>query len=54
MIRGSRGEDWSVAVAIVLALMVIYNANGREIGSYDSQQPTKFPRANCCCVVRLG
>jgi hypothetical protein len=35
------GIDRAVAVAIVLLLVLVYNSNGREIGSYDSQ-PTKF------------
>lgn len=34
-------HDYATAVLIALALFVIYNANGREIPSYDSQ-PTKF------------
>ncbi|MEO6238493.1 MAG: hypothetical protein ABIQ52_15965, partial [Vicinamibacterales bacterium] len=47
---GSRGpamtgrgqtRDVATAVAIGLAMFVLYNANGREIGSYDSQ-PTKY------------
>lgn len=33
--------DRAVALAIVVVLVLVYNANGREIGSYDSQ-PTKF------------
>lgn len=33
--------DWAVALGIVFVLVLVYNANGREIGSYDSQ-PTKF------------
>lgn len=33
--------DWAVALGIVFVLLLVYNANGREIGSYDSQ-PTKF------------
>jgi len=37
----SRTADRWTALAIALALMLVYNANGREIGSYDSQ-PTKF------------
>lgn len=35
------GSDWLAAAAIALLLFVLYNANGREIGSYDSQ-PTKY------------
>ena len=35
------GTDRAVAFAIVLVLVLVYNTNGREIGSYDSQ-PTKF------------
>lgn len=34
-------RDWVVAGWIVVLLIVVYNANGREIGSVDSQ-PTKF------------
>jgi hypothetical protein len=34
-------RDWITAGWLVLVLMVVYNANGREIGSVDSQ-PTKF------------
>lgn len=34
-------RDWSIAAALFVTLLVAYNANGREIGSYDSQ-PTKF------------
>ena len=34
-------HDMATAVAIGLAMFVLYNANGREIGSYDSQ-PTKY------------
>ena len=34
-------RDGTQAAALALAMFVIYNANGREIGSYDSQ-PTKF------------
>jgi hypothetical protein len=33
--------DWGVALLLVAALLLVYNANGREIGSYDSQS-TKF------------
>ena len=33
--------DWMVALGLIAALLLVYNANGREIGSYDSQ-PTKF------------
>ena len=33
--------DWGVALVLVVALLLVYNANGREIGSYDSQT-TKF------------
>jgi hypothetical protein len=33
--------DWIVALGLIVALLLVYNANGREIGSYDSQ-PTKF------------
>jgi hypothetical protein len=36
-----RAGDRGVAAALCVALLVIYNANGREIGSYDTQ-PTKF------------
>ena len=35
------GRDRWIAAAIVAVLLLAYNANGREIGSYDSQ-PTKF------------
>ena len=35
-----RSDLW-IAAAIVVALMIVYNANGREIGSYDSQ-PNKY------------
>ena len=38
-IRG-RTDVW-VAVALAAGLLIVYNANGREIGSFDSQ-PTKF------------
>ena len=34
-------RDRWIAAVIVAGLLVVYNANGREIGSYDSQ-PTKF------------
>jgi hypothetical protein len=34
-------RDIRTAVAIGIAMLVLYNANGREIGSYDSQ-PTKY------------
>jgi hypothetical protein len=34
-------RDRWIAAAIVAGLLLAYNANGREIGSYDSQ-PTKF------------
>src|SRR4051812_37052359 len=33
--------DALIALAIAVALTLAYNANGREIGSYDSQ-PSKF------------
>src|SRR6185503_10498291 len=33
--------DRGIALAIAAALVLIYNSNGREIASYDSQ-PTKF------------
>src|SRR5262245_31654582 len=35
------GRDRLAAGALFLGLLVVYNANGREIGSSDSQ-PTKF------------
>ena len=35
------GADRWIAAAIVAVLLLVYNTNGREIGSYDSQ-PTKF------------
>lgn len=38
--RLNRG-DLAVAVGLAAALFLVYNSNGREIGSYDSQ-PTKF------------
>ena len=34
-------RDLTTAVVIAVAMFVLYNANGREIGSYDSQ-PTKY------------
>jgi hypothetical protein len=34
-------RDLRVALAIGVAMFVLYNANGREIGTYDTQ-PTKF------------
>jgi hypothetical protein len=34
-------QDWPSAFVVVLVLLVVYNANGREIASYDSQ-PTKY------------
>ena len=34
-------RDLTTALAIGVAMFVLYNANGREIGSYDSQ-PTKY------------
>ena len=34
-------RDTTIAVSLFLILFAIYNANGREIGTYDSQ-PTKF------------
>jgi len=34
-------RDVRTAVAIAIAMFVLYNANGREIGNYDSQ-PTKY------------
>src|SRR5262245_22812343 len=36
-----RARDWWIAAGLIAALLLIYNSNGREIGSYDSQ-PTKF------------
>jgi len=36
-----RSRDRLAAVLLFLALLLVYNANGREIGSYDTQ-PTKF------------
>lgn len=33
--------DWLIALGLFLALLLVYNSNGREIGSYDTQ-PTKF------------
>jgi hypothetical protein len=41
MFGNASRADWRAAFAIALLLMLVYNANGREIGSYDSQ-PTKF------------
>jgi hypothetical protein len=38
---GERRKDLFAAVGLFLSLLVIYNANGREIGSYDTQ-PSKF------------
>lgn len=35
------GRDIRIACLVCTSLFVVYNANGREIGSYDSQ-PTKF------------
>jgi hypothetical protein len=40
MTRRSR-TDAAIATGVVLVMFLIYNANGREIASYDSQ-PTKF------------
>jgi hypothetical protein len=37
---GGTRDRW-IAAGIVAALLIVYNANGREIGSYDSQ-PNKF------------
>src|SRR5262245_39936886 len=34
-------RDRLMAIGLFVALMIVYNANGREIGSYDTQ-PTKF------------
>ena len=34
-------NDWLTAAALTAGLFILFNANGREIGSYDSQ-PTKF------------
>ena len=36
-----RPSDRAVAALVALALFLVYNSNGREIGSFDSQ-PTKF------------
>jgi hypothetical protein len=36
-----RGRDRLTAASLFVALMLAYNSNGREIGSYDTQ-PTKF------------
>ena len=38
--RLNRG-DFTIAAGVVAVLFLVYNADGREIGSYDSQ-PTKF------------
>src|SRR4051812_13743270 len=40
MTRRSAGDRWT-AVAIAVGMKAVYNANGREIGSYDSQ-PNKY------------
>ena len=34
-------RDWRVTGALFVTLLLVFNVNGREIGSYDSQ-PTKF------------
>lgn len=34
-------SDWTRALALFAALFLLYNANGREMGNYDSQ-PTKY------------
>jgi hypothetical protein len=39
--RADRRRDRLMAAMLCLALFLIYNANGREIGSFDTQ-PTKF------------
>lgn len=41
MTIAARTRDLPVAVGVALAMFALYNANGREIGSYDSQ-PTKY------------
>ena len=41
MIVTERGRDGLAAATLFAALVLIYNANGREIGSYDTQT-TKF------------
>lgn len=41
MNRPASSRNRSIATALFLALVLIYNANGREIGGSDSQ-PTKF------------
>ena len=34
-------RDWGLTGAFLVTLLLVFNANGREIGSYD-RQPTKF------------
>jgi hypothetical protein len=40
-LEARRGSNGSLAAAVFVILLVVYNANGREIASYDSQ-PAKF------------
>lgn len=49
---GAAGDRW-IAAGIVAVLLLVYNANGREIGSYDSQ-PTKFAARELLLRGTLG
>lgn len=49
---GTAGDRW-IAAGIVAVLLLVYNANGREIGSYDSQ-PTKFAARELLLRGTLG
>ncbi len=49
---GAAGDRW-IAAGIVVVLLLVYNANGREIGSYDSQ-PTKFAARELLLRGTLG
>ena len=41
MTTGRSRKDVAIAAGTIAAMFVVYNANGREIASYDSQ-PTKL------------
>lgn len=48
-----RGRDRLTAASLFLALLLVYNSNGREIGSYDTQ-PTKFAARELLMRGTLG
>lgn len=41
MTLSAKGRDRLTAIGLFIGILIVYNANGREIGSFDSQ-PTKF------------